>query len=165
MAVERFEFRLEGVQEMERTLKLLPEKVAERELRRALRAGGRVVRKAVIDSAPRSGSSAEKRRKRSTSGKDYGALHENIRVTTRTKGKRNSAEVAVHTGNAFWGLFLEFGTVKMAARPFFTPAWDRSAPEALNKIGETLARGIDRTAAELALRSRARLTRSTRRLL
>jgi len=166
MAIETIRFDLGGVSEMENALKLLPARVAERELIRAARAGSQVVRKAVKAAAPRSGQTPEQRSRRTSSGKNYGALANNIRVTTRTKGKRHSVEVAIHTGNAFWGMFLEFGTSRMAPRPFFAPAWDKSRDAALAAVAETLASGIDRTAKELALRNpTGRLTRSTRRLL
>lgn len=140
---------LSGVQAMERVLKKLPGKLAERELTSAARAGANVIRKAVRERAPESGESAEQRSKRSTSGKDYGPLKKNIRVTRLRKTSR-SVEMAVHNGPAFWAKFLEWGTSKLAARPFFTPAFEASAQPALARTGKTLARRLEKTAKELA---------------
>lgn len=36
--------------------------------------------------------------------------------------RRGQAKVGIVAGPAFYGHFLEFGTVRMAARPFMTPA-------------------------------------------
>lgn len=45
-------------------------------------------------------------------------------------------------GDPFYGLFVEFGTVKQAATPFMRPAFESTKNEALKEIQDTLARRI-----------------------
>jgi HK97 gp10 family phage protein len=51
--------------------------------------------------------------------------------------------------DAFYWRFLEFGTSKMAARPFFRPAIDTVSPQLVHIVGEQLQAGIDRAAKKL----------------
>ena len=44
----------------------------------------------------------------------------------------------------FYGFFLEYGTSKMSARPWFRPAVDRSARPAVERIGQELGRALAR---------------------
>lgn len=46
--------------------------------------------------------------------------------------------------DAFYWKFLEFGTAKMAARPFMRPAFESSKTEAVDKIKSTLKQRIDK---------------------
>ena len=140
---------ISGVSEIDKVLKAMPEKLAERILVSGARAGANVIRKSIVDRAPRSGLGADARSRRSSSGKDYGPLHKNIRVTRR-KITDVSVEFAIHTGQAFWALFLEFGTVKMSARPFFTPAVDTSVQPAVARTGKVLGDRITKQAKELS---------------
>lgn len=54
-------------------------------------------------------------------------------------------EAAVGVGPAkgfFYGMFLEYGTVKMSARPFMRPAFDQHAPGTFEAIGKALWREL-----------------------
>lgn len=66
----------------------------------------------------------------------------------RQPGKPRSAKSSPGTvaiaGFGFPGRFLEFGTVKMAAQPFFTPARDRVLPRATGIIRQASAYRIAR---------------------
>jgi HK97 gp10 family phage protein len=58
---------------------------------------------------------------------------------TLTGSDEYQAAVAIGPSkDAFWGGFLEFGTVKMAAKPFMRPAFDYGADRALSLIREGL---------------------------
>ena len=127
---------------MDKVLKAMPKRLAERELTNAVRAGARVIRKEVAARAPRGAVTSKASEK-------YGPLHKQIRVS-RVKKTRHSVEFEIHTGSAFWGKFIEFGTAKIAPRPWMTPAVDTSAPAAMVKIKERLGKGIEKTARELA---------------
>lgn len=136
--------RLRGTRELEQVLKRLPARLRERELQSAARAGANVIRREIRDRAPRGNDP-------SPGSKKYGSLHDNIRVSRRKELEgRNNVVMSVHTGRAFWGQFLEFGTVKMAPRPFFTVGFDVAANKALLRTGQALGRRLDRTAKELA---------------
>ena len=143
-----------GAKELERLLKKLPGKLAERELTSAARAGANVIRKEARARAPR-GSDP------SAASQKFGSLRKNIRVT-RVKKTSRSVEMAIHNGKAFWGGFLEWGTKNIAARPWMTPAFDTSAQPALTKVGERLGKGIEKVAKELA-GPLSKISRGTRR--
>ena len=56
----------------------------------------------------------------------------------------NPAVAVGPTTGAFYGGFLEFGTVKMAARPFLRPAWDTESPKALDAMGDGIWQDLTR---------------------
>ena len=132
---------IKGFKELDRLLQQLPSRVESRVLQAATQAGARVIAKEVKANAP-VGSG-----KQSPASKLYKRLSQNIKVqalkNVRAKGRRGSR---VFTGQAFWGLFLEFGTRYIAARPWFRPAIDRGVPGAIKKLKESLGRGIEREA-------------------
>ncbi len=145
--------KLEGFKELERVLKRLPKRLAERELTSAARAGANVIRKAVRARAPKGGELIGQRI----------TLKKSIRVT-RIKKTGHSVEMAIHTGGAFWGMFLERGTAKMGARPFMGPAFDASSGPAVARLGKVLAKRVEKTARELA-GPLAKISKATRRRL
>ena len=55
----------------------------------------------------------------------YGHLRDNIRVFPLKSVKVTFVGYRVTTGDAFWGYFLEYGTIKMRARPWARPTLDR----------------------------------------
>ena len=61
--------------------------------------------------------------------------------TPRAKGPK---------GEGFIGLFFEFGTSKMAARPWLRPAWDKNREQVLKSISGEIGKSLERTAARLA---------------
>lgn len=152
--------RTAGFKEMERVLRALPERVAERDLASAARAGAQVFRKAIIARAPQSFADEETRRSRTSTGKDYGPLVKNIRVV-RLKRPKFSVEFAIHTGAAYWALWYELGNRRQPARPFMTPAFGASTASAINKTAKTLERRLHKTARELAGPLR-KISKSTR---
>lgn len=58
-------------------------------------------------------------------------------------GRKDSYE---SFGDLFYAHFIEFGTVKMSARPFMRPAFDQNKERAVEVMKATLARGIERAA-------------------
>ena len=134
--------RLQGFKELDKVLKALPGRLAERELTSAVRAGARVIVKEARARAPRGAVPSEMSKK-------FGPLHKKIRAR-RVRKTRHSVEFAIDTGSAWYGALLEFGTKDIAPRPWMTPAFDTSAQPALAKIGTALAKGIEKTATELA---------------
>ena len=52
----------------------------------------------------------------------------------------------------FWWRFVEFGTAKMAAKPFMRPAFDVSSQQALSLITNKLAAEVEKEAAKLGRR-------------
>ncbi len=134
--------QVQGFKEIEQVLKALPGKLAERELTNAVRAGANVIRKEARARAPRGGVPSEMSKK-------FGPLHKKIRAR-RVKKTRRSVEFVVNEGSAFYGALLEFGTKDIAPRPWITPAFDVSAPAAVQKVGERLGKGVEKVTKELA---------------
>jgi len=136
-----------GFREAEAILRRMGPRVEHRVLQNATMAGARVMGKNVKADAPRSAKG-----KRSKASETYKRLFQNIKVKPlRYLRKRKGVRGArVSTGNAFWGMFLEFGTRFISARPWFRPAISKSVDSAVNKMKEILGRGIDREAGKLA---------------
>ena len=83
---------------------------------------GAATSKAVRESAERVKVDAARTAPRAT-----GVLRRSIGVDTYGDG-RSVGMTAVVGPAAFYGLYLERGTVKMSARPFMEPALEREAP-------------------------------------
>lgn len=127
---------IKGGAAMARVLRALPGKIEGRLLANAVRAGARVVRKAAKARVP----------------VKTGKLRDSLMV--KKVRQRQSSSVLVIVGPKWpegaHGHLVEFGTKHSAAKPFLRPAFDEKAGEALDKIGDTLGRGIERAAAKLA---------------
>ena len=130
---------VKGMEEVGRMLKQLPTLVKERVAARAVLEGAKVVRDEAIMRAPQ----------------DTGLLRANIRVAKRSRGvpdlsvkyvvfvragkktrgksrggRRGGSRAA--TRLPYYWYFLEFGTSKMAARPFLLPAFAARVQDAAN---------------------------------
>jgi HK97 gp10 family phage protein len=135
----RFSFRISGAREAASVLRRLPGNVHRRVLQKATRVGGVIFRDAAIANAPRG---TEKEH-------PYGRLAANIKLTLR-EAKGGSVYFVIHTGDAFWGNFQEFGTADQEPKPFMRPAFDEKAGEALRAIGLALGKGVEDEARRLS---------------
>jgi HK97 gp10 family phage protein len=147
MALERSTIR--GAKELDAVLKKLPPAIAKKVLPGAVMTGAQVVRRAAKARAPDSGAPA-KLRKRKATAKNYGKLKDNIIARRDRRDMSASVTVRVGIGRAFWGIFSEFGTSKQSARPWFRPAWEESKRRALDAIGKSLGRRLEKAAVRLA---------------
>lgn len=121
-------FKLKGVNEMVKKLESKGRNV-ERVKGEALRAGGEVIRTAMAKRAPRS-----------TLNKKH--MADNI-IVSEVKSKTNKVEIGP-VRDFFYAYFLEFGTRKMAARPFAFPAFEESKNGALKAIADVIRKEIER---------------------
>lgn len=64
--------------------------------------------------------------------------------TKRNRRKGRVGQTYQTPGNVFYWRFFEFGTRKMAARPFMRPAFDNSQGRVLGAIEQSLTRAINR---------------------
>ena len=126
--------------------------------RRALRGSANGLRDELKASAPYAERSSTvkswKLKRKSRTGEtrgtgDYGHLRDNIRVTEERARIDNTILMRVHTGNAFWALFLEYGTKRMAAQPWMRPVFDRMGLGLINEIKDRVGAGIERKARQL----------------
>ncbi len=137
--------QVSGFSELNEMLKELSPRVADRLLQNATQAAARVILKEVKARAPRHEGRA------SPSSERYGTIVENLAVKPLSVLKGTTARGSrVTTGDAFWAQFYELGTSRQPARPFMRPGFDAAAEEALNTIGGSLYKGIEREASKLS---------------
>ena len=103
----------------------------------AARLGARFIQKKAKEKAPVS--------EDGTHGRPKGFLKKNIKIKaekTRTKGKKVYS-VGIG-GDAWYGVFTEYGTKKTRAKPYLRPAIDENRDELTKIILESIARGVDK---------------------
>lgn len=136
--------KIEGLGELRRALMALPDKIRRKALLKPMRAAMKVVLQAARDAAPvlqtpdprRTKGTVKKALTIRTSKESRRAGNVGLFINVRPLNKAR-AQTAVRKGRTvrsvdpFYWRFLEFGTRKMAARPFLTPA--------ANKLNEALA--------------------------
>ena len=157
MAPLRFDVRtrgaavkLEGVAELKAALAELSNEVATKIGVAADRKAAKAMAAVMVSIAPFAARASTmkywKTKKNGTQQANYGHLRDNIRVRRVRAKTDNHIVYRIDTKNAFWGYFLEYGTVNMHARPFMRPAFDAFREQAINiQIGELRA-GIERVA-------------------
>lgn len=139
---------LSGFKELNTALKKLPERAEKRVLQNATMAAIRLGAKDVKAAAPRG------ENPRSVSSQTYGSLLRNIRVS-RVAGARPGGKGAqIHTGDAFWGRFLEYGwdargrgergSRHVPAKPWFFEAYSTAVDAMLERLRERITLGIER---------------------
>lgn len=146
--------RIEGLDELKRKLAEVPKAMRKRVLRNALAAGAREVRDVAKRNAPvmTLGTSL------SAPYRKPGTVKQAIRVRT-SKADRKAGDVGVfvnvkpakagqrgarNPNDPFYWRFLEFGTRKMAARPFLQRATS-ALPKALAIFEARIAKWINET--------------------
>lgn len=129
-----FSMRVEGGSELLGRLNALPQAVGRPVLVEALKQSAAPIRRAMAQRAPRSGLS-------------HPHLADNISVSTARNQGKNEPAVAIGPAKDFAhrGYWLEFGTVKMSARPFMRPAFDEKAGPAIATVGGELWSAIERS--------------------
>jgi HK97 gp10 family phage protein len=138
------DFDIQGAAEMERLLKELGPRAAVNAGRPALVAGARP----IVEEA--------KRRVRVKSGE----LRDAVTIDTSSRRQALAAAVGGEIGISIGftkptsrrAHLEEFGTAHSAANPFMRGAMEAKAGEALDAMGHTLQKGIEREAAKLAKR-------------
>jgi len=132
--------KIDGLPELARKLKKLPDDLRRKELDKAVAAGARIIRNAAKQrAAKRSGVLARnivvrKEKKKFKRGRDsvyrVGVLH--------GKGARG--------GDPYYFRFVEFGTSKMPARPFLRPALHSNGDAAIGAMAAKLRVALQRLA-------------------
>ena len=142
-----FRLELKGVEDLRRGLAELDQAVAKRIGRKAARDPAVVLRAVLAVTAPyRPG------RRMRPGGADYGHLRDNLKVVSVRAKKPGLFLYRVSTGDAFWGNFLELGTVRMAARPWMLPTVEGMKGEIVDLQISTIRSGIETQAKKMARR-------------
>lgn len=128
--------QLRGFAELAMLLKNLPDKMQKKIIRKALRDAARILEQEAKLRAPRgatptAGSSAL-----------YGHLADQIFVRApKLIGHKGISVIAIGTGDAFWGLFLEKGTrsgLDAEKHKFFEPAFESVWKEQLDLMRDRI---------------------------
>ena len=136
-------FKFSGGVELSRRLRELSDKMQKKILRSGVVAGAQVIKKRAKQIA------------RSKGIEDTGALIRNI--AGKVEKQRSPEYVQINFGvrhgkpnpkakrqdDPFYWHFHEFGTSKMAARPFMRPAFEESKEEALGAMVERVKKGLE----------------------
>lgn len=162
--------RIEGLAELAKAMRELPELVAKKALRASVAAGANVIKKMAIAKAPKSDKphwfykhtarAVRKGKKQERILIPPGNLKKNIIyknissssdystatyiVTVRHKGKNVVGAPYAE------GIFNEFGTSKMTAHPFIRPAFEQKKEDAVTAIAKKLDELIQKHAKDLA---------------
>lgn len=147
---------IEGLAEVERKLKLLPERIGNNALRRALRKGANVIRDQARANArkiddPKTREQIAKniavqgggRRREKAAG---GVM---MRVGVRGGARHTDAPSSLPGGNTTHWRWVEFGTSEVAARPFMRSAAASKAPEVFARVASDMETQLDRELAKL----------------
>lgn len=127
--------------ELKSILEKLPEDIEHKITKSAFRIGANLVKKEAKKRAP-----YDNKRRAGTHLRDaivvksYWSEKRLFKIGTMTKGKARAPH----------GHLLEFGTVKMPARPFLLPAFKESESKIKTKIIESLAKGVLKQSRRLA---------------
>ena len=149
--MEKYEsVQIKGLDALAKALKELPDRVAKNGLRAAVYAGAKVIRDEAKLQAP----VATGTMKRAVILKQIPELSNKNKQTffvTVRQGKkyRKQGKKGNLSQDAWYWRFVEFGTVKMSARPFLRPAFDMKKNDALTAIKTRLAERIEQAAREL----------------
>ncbi len=144
--------RMDGADELAKTLRLLGPDLEQKVYLQSLRKGATLTRDEAKSRAPYGNDFSKRayvKRSKGIARTHLVKLRNEVRMTVTLKTPVSYA-IAVHVGVAYWGMFQEFGTSKMGARPWLRPAWDATAAPALDIIGKSLGQGVEKSAVRLA---------------
>lgn len=153
--------KLTGFAELAAALRELPERVARNGLRAAVNAGASVIKKQVIDSAPKLTGALKantfQKQIREKSGPMTQTFYVGVRngLAKYANNKANkqagrAGKIYKNAGSTFYWRFNEFGTSKQPARPFIRPAFEAQKENAVTAIGAKLDERIQKHARDLA---------------
>jgi HK97 gp10 family phage protein len=136
--------RIDGLKELGEALKGLRLDMAQKAARQAVAAGASVVRAQARKNAPVDTGNLQKaivmKRKRNTNlTEEYGV---SVRVGKKSDVTRAKAGKGALGKDAYYARFLEFGTVKLPAKPFLTPALSQNVQKATEAMKTRLAKRI-----------------------
>lgn len=150
------DIRIEGLDDVLAALMALPDSITKNAAPFAMRKGANVIAKEAKARAPVRTGNLQKRiavrkRKRKPQGiglmYSVGVLGGASATYGNTKANRRKGLVGKKFqtgGTAYYWRFLEFGTEKLAAKPFLRPAFDSKAEAAVQAIADGFRTGLVR---------------------
>lgn len=162
----RSSVHIEGLDQLRKNLRALPEQLQKKALGDAVAKGAHVIKTEAAARAPVLATQTPyripgvlRRMIRSTRGirrDSEASAFVLVRKQTRKalakfKQRTRGQARAVNPQDAWYWRFLEFGTSKMAARPFLRPAFDTKKEDAARTIKDALREGIEAAAKKLTV--------------
>lgn len=142
--------KLQGFKELADAMRELPKQVAKNALRSAVNAGASEIRKEARTRAPKKSGTLKRalyqKQIREESSQYKQVFYVGVRAGP-TRGKDGKKD---YSRDAWYWRFVEFGTSKMAAKPFLRPAFESKKQAAVSAIGKKLDERIQKAARELA---------------
>ena len=125
--------KVAGLAELEKRMQTLALDMQNKIARAATAAGAVVIKNAAIRNAPRDTGNLAKNiiAKRLPRGE---AQHTSEHIVTVRKGKLTAKQKATGMRDAYYGGFVEFGTVHTAPRPYLRPAYDQNKTQAVEAM-------------------------------
>lgn len=152
------EFKIEGLDEVVRKLRALPDKFAVRGMRRSLRKGANVVLKAARNNAKRIDDPETRERiwkNISVQGggrrreKQAGGPMMRVGVRGGARPLKRGTETGLPGGDTTHWRFVEMGTVNNKAQPFLRPALANNVEAATNAVVAAAKVELDKELAKL----------------
>lgn len=139
-----------GFKELADAMRELPERVAKNALRSAVNAGASVIKAEARAKAPVDSGKLKKALYQKQIREQSGPYRQVFFVGVRSGPKRKKDGTKDYSLDAWYWRFIEFGTVKMAAKPFLRPAFEARKEQAVQAIADKLDERIQKTAQELS---------------
>ena len=133
------EFHDGGILDM---LDKLPAEIHAKAIRPAAQAGAQVLYDEVKMRAPMSSAPHKSGKQTYSPGNLKAAIYQAYSPESSQDGA-HVYHVSWNKQKAFYGQFIEYGTVKMAARPFLRPAYDAKKQAALDAAETVLGQKLD----------------------
>lgn len=155
MFTREFTFEVKGLQEMQRELMKLPEKIQRKVLHKAVREGAKVIRDLARPKAPIGTKIYRDWRGRPHAPgllRKSGVVHKKLSLRQARRAGADSLFGVGFSKRAFYGRFVERGKGKkhhMTPRPFVVPTFEAAAHRAAEIIRDGIGRGLAAIAAEL----------------
>lgn len=150
--------KIEGLAEIERKLRQLPERIGRNAMRRALRKGANVVRDVAKVNAkrvddPETADQIAKNVAVSSGGakRERQAGGPMVRVGVRGGARplKRGTQTGLPGGDTTHWRFVEFGTSEAAAQPFMRPAMAQGGEGAMNAAASAMQQEFDKELAKL----------------
>lgn len=125
--------QIDGLDAFKKGLRALDKKIAGKVVRTSLRRGMKTIQVAVKAACP----------------VDTGALKRSIVVRASKARRRGIISIEVRIGegdfkgDTFYGAMIEYGTIRMPARPFIRPAFDRNEAAVARQVLDDIGAAID----------------------
>ena len=137
--------KVEGLRELSAAMRDLAQNVQNNIARSATNSAAQVVKKAAISKAPNLTGNLKKNIIVRRLPKAESALTSEHIVTVR-RGRLTVKQKAAGITGAMYAGFVEFGTVKMPARPYLRPAFDQTKTQAVDAMAAQLKKRIAKAA-------------------